>query len=224
MISSVVDNLASVNSRIQSILSGRTVRLVAVSKTKPEELIQQAYDAGHRHFGENYVEEIVRKAPNLPADIQWHMIGHLQSNKVKKLLEVPNLYVLETLDSKSLADKLEKQAASVRENPLKVFLQVNTSGEQSKSGVVGEHVDLGVHVARNCPHLELAGLMTIGARGNSGDFTRLIEVRQELSQALNRDPESLELSMGMSGDFEEAIAYGSTNVRVGSLIFGERSK
>lgn len=201
-----------------------TARLVAVSKTKPSNDISALYDIGQRHFGENYVQEILAKVPELPSDINWHFIGHLQSQKVKQLIEgVPNLYVLETLDSKKLADKLNKTLQGLERNPLNVYLQVNTSDEDSKSGVSADYVpELFLYVKENCPYLKVLGLMTIGAPGDISCFDKLVSCRREICEAAGLDINDLELSMGMSGDFEEAIRKGSTSVRVGSIIFGAR--
>lgn len=209
---------------------GTTVppRLVAVSKTKPVADLQAAYDAGQRYFGENYVQEIVEKSPELPNDIQWHFIGHLQSNKVKTLLEgVPSLSCLETLDSEKLANKLNNAVESLGRDPLKVYVQVNTSGEESKYGVEpgDECVSLCKHVLTSCPNLRLAGLMTIGQPDYSSrpeNFETLKQCRKEVCSALGQDEGALELSMGMSGDYVQAIEMGSTNIRVGSTIFGRR--
>ncbi|KAG2444301.1 hypothetical protein HXX76_001058 [Chlamydomonas incerta] len=205
------------------------VRLVAVSKTKPVEALQEAYDAGQRVFGENYVQEMLDKAPALPGDVQWHFIGHLQSNKVKAVIEgVPSLAMVETVDSAKLADKLNKvlEGVSGRTGPLAVMVQVNTSGEESKYGVEpADCVALAKHIAQNCPKLRLAGLMTIGMPDYSSrpeNFTCLAACRDAVAAELGLAPDSLELSMGMSGDFEQAIEMGSTNVRVGSTIFGAR--
>ncbi|BBM98313.1 PLP dependent protein [Marchantia polymorpha subsp. ruderalis] len=204
------------------------VRVVAVSKTKPVVLLQEVYDAGHRHFGENYVQEIIEKAPQMPKDVQWHFIGHLQSNKAKALLAgVPNLYMVEGVDSPKVANHLEKAVAGLERNPLKVLVQVNTSGEESKSGVEpSECVELARHVKLECPHLEFSGLMTIGNADYTStpeNFKTLASCRDQICKELQISPEQCELSMGMSGDFELAIEMGSTNVRIGSTIFGARS-
>lgn len=204
------------------------IRLVAVSKTKPVEALQEAYDAGQRVFGENYVQEMLEKAPLLPKDISWHFIGHLQSNKVKAVLEgVPNLAMVETVDTIKLADKLNTAWANTgRQPPLSVMVQVNTSGEESKYGVEpADVVPLATHIASKCPQLRLAGLMTIGMPDYTSrpeNFKLLSECRDAAAKALGLEPSSLELSMGMSGDFEQAVEMGSTNVRVGSTIFGAR--
>ncbi|WJX37653.1 hypothetical protein P8452_25397 [Trifolium repens] len=203
------------------------VRVVAVSKTKPVSMIRQLYDAGHRHFGENYVQEFVEKAPQLPQDIQWHFIGHLQSNKVKTLLNgVPNLAMVEGVDNQKVANNLDRMVSTLGRNRLKVLVQVNTSGEESKSGVDPSNcVDLAKHVKLSCPNLEFSGLMTIGMLDYTStpqNFQTLSNCRTEVCKALEMDEEQCELSMGMSGDFELAIESGSTNVRIGSTIFGPR--
>lgn len=207
---------------------GHEVRLVAVSKTKPASDVREAYDAGQRDFGENYVQELLEKAPVLPQDIRWHFIGHLQSNKAKALVEgVPSLYMVQTVDSEKLANKLDSAVGAIgKRDPLSVLVQVNTSGEESKFGVAPETcVALAQHIARNCSNLCLAGLMTIGMPDYSSrpeNFACLAECRKQVAESLGIKESDLELSMGMSGDFEAAIQMGSTNVRVGSTIFGAR--
>ena len=129
--------------------------LIAVSKTKPPELIAAAHGAGHLDFGENYVQEVVAKAPTLPSDIRWHFIGHLQTNKVKDLLGVPNLHCVHTVDTLKLAQELQKRSLQMRpDQPLAVFVQVNTSGEESKSGCTpAECVALCTAVRDSCSAL-----------------------------------------------------------------------
>ncbi|KAL5578766.1 hypothetical protein UlMin_011208 [Ulmus minor] len=224
--------LRSVLQRVQLAAerSGRgaqSIRVVAVSKTKPVSLIRQVYDAGHRRFGENYVQEIVEKAPQLPEDIEWHFIGNLQSNKVKVLLTgVPNLAMVESVDDQKIANQLDRHVASTGRKPLKVLVQVNTSGETSKFGVEPPGVvELAKHVSLECPNLEFCGLMTIGMLDYTStpeNFKTLAKCRSEVCKELGISEEQCELSMGMSGDFEQAIEMGSTNVRVGSTIFGPR--
>jgi pyridoxal phosphate enzyme (YggS family) len=152
-------------------------RLVAVSKYKTAEDIKALYDAGQRHFGENYVQELVTKTETLPKDIQWHFIGSLQSNKCKVLAAISNLYVVETLDSESKAQKLNN-ARSESDAKLNVFIQVNTSGEEQKSGLGSyeEIVKLSGFIKQECPKLQLQGLMTIGSVVNS---TNDSEVNQD---------------------------------------------
>ncbi|WWC64752.1 YggS family pyridoxal phosphate enzyme [Kwoniella dejecticola CBS 10117] len=242
------ENIQSVQAEIDQAThaSGSKPRLVAISKIKPASDIKALYDAGYRHFGENYIQEMVDKAEVLPADIKWHFVGALQSNKSKLAASVPNLHVIETLSSIKVADLLQKSLASSRTSKLNVYIQINTSAEDVKSGLPpltssstdGEAVDLAVHVIRNCPDLNLLGLMTIGSFESSHDsskpnpdFTTLKETRKELARILVEkaiegapSENDLELSMGMSADFAQAVKEGSSSVRVGTRIFGERPK
>ena len=227
----ISEALHTVSKRIQKVSTecGRTEvpRLVAVGKTKPLEAIKEAYDAGQRHFGENYVQELVKKSESLTEpDIKWHFIGPLQSNKAKMLVRVKDLAVVETIDRKKIADAVNKAATAGGKEGLRVMVQVNTSGEETKSGCrPNEAVTLSQYVVENCPALTLTGLMTIGKPETSEKpeaFQLLRDIRKEVAQSLGKKEEDLELSMGMSGDFEAAIRMGSTSVRVGSTIFGER--
>mmetsp|Transcript_23346 Transcript_23346/g.41292 ORF Transcript_23346/g.41292 Transcript_23346/m.41292 type:complete len:202 (+) Transcript_23346:74-679(+) len=163
----------------------------------------------------------------MPDDVKWHFIGHLQTNKAKLIAGVKNVYVVESVDSVKLANALNKCIAADRE-PLKVMVQVNTSGEESKSGVEPAACnDLVRHVLTECAKLQFVGLMTIGRLGDVSPecFQTLASCRDSVLAAnIPGAPaaEEFELSMGMSGDFELAIECGSTNVRVGSTIFGSR--
>ncbi|CCW65052.1 unnamed protein product [Phytomonas sp. EM1] len=222
-------NYKQVLNSIREASGGREVQLVAASKSKSPACIKCLYDQGHRVFGENYVQEVVEKARELPQDIQWHFIGHLQSNKVRELLlGVPSLCVVETVDSDKLADKLNTGCERYREGrPLDVFLQVNTSGEESKSGTEPgpPTIELAAHLTERCPLLRLRGLMTIGMKDYTSrpeNFTCLMRCREEVAQRCGVPAETLALSMGMSGDYQRAIEMGSTTVRVGSVIFGQR--
>ncbi|MBL7716928.1 MAG: YggS family pyridoxal phosphate-dependent enzyme [Bdellovibrionales bacterium] len=196
------------------------VTLVAVSKTKPVEMIQQLYRLGHRDFGENYVQELCEKAKwcrDQGLDqIRWHMIGHLQSNKVKALVEYVS--VVHTVDRLEIAQALAKRWKEAgRSGKLPVFLEVNIDGENSKAGILPEKVgDLGLAV-RGLSDLQLRGLMVIPAPGSKDAFQKTVL----LNQGLPGGPLP-EISMGMSDDFEAAIRAGSTCVRVGSAIFGKR--
>lgn len=163
----------------------------------------------------------------MPPDVRWRFVGHLQSNKAKPLLAgVPHLAAVETVDSAKLATLLSAACAACgRTTPLDVMLQVNTSGEESKHGVApGDAPALAKHIA-GCSGLHLSGLMTIGQPDYSSrpeNFTALAACRTEVAAALGRPETELELSMGMSGDFEAAIEMGADSVRVGSSIFGAR--
>jgi len=239
--SSIADNIGliscSVSKAYQDAGTARaahTPRLVAVSKTKPKEAIIEAYQAGHRVFGENYVQELVEKSQDSVIqstcpDIEWHFIGHCQSQKAKVLMKCPRLSTVETVTSTKLATKLNNAATS----PVRVFIQVNTSGEENKNGVEPSQVmDLVKFITDNCPNLQFHGLMTIGNLDNSiassetgenPDFSVLVNTRSKVAAALGKEETALELSMGMSKDYKEAIMMGSTNVRVGSQIFGARN-
>uniref|UniRef100_A0A1B0CUS6 Pyridoxal phosphate homeostasis protein n=2 Tax=Lutzomyia longipalpis TaxID=7200 RepID=A0A1B0CUS6_LUTLO len=185
--------------------------LVAVSKTKPAELVVEAYSAGQRHFGENYVQELVEKSHNPELlekckDIKWHFIGHLQSNKVNKVLAVPGLYMIETVDSVNLATAINKAWEKFRKEEtenLKVLVQVNTSAEDVKSGIDPKEA--------------------INLYKTYEDFIALMQCYDEIVKELQLNPRELHVSMGMSNDYEHAIAAGSTIVRVGTSIFGART-
>ena len=220
--SDVAENYLAILNQVKTLNPNAT--LVAVSKTKPIETLREAYDAGCRVFGENYVDEIVAKAPLLP-DAKFHMIGHLQSNKASKVCAIPNLAMIETIDSDHLADKVNNSWKG--QNPLAVMIQINTSEEPQKNGIqAGESLlHLAQHIINNCPHLQFNGLMTIEEIGESSrDFESLINARNQLAKELNRQPETIKLSMGMSADYELALKMGSDYVRVGSSIFGARQR
>ncbi|XP_037629679.1 pyridoxal phosphate homeostasis protein isoform X2 [Sebastes umbrosus] len=200
-------------------------------------MVVEAYRQGQRNFGENYVNELVDKASDplildSCPEIKWHFIGHLQKNNVNKLLGVPNLFLVETVDSAKLADKVNSSWQRVRgasTQRLKIMVQLNTSGEQSKHGLPPEEtVNTVKHIQSKCSALHFLGLMTIGrygydlTLGPNPDFQMLLSQRQEVCDGLKLPPEEVELSMGMSTDFEHAIEVGATNVRVGSIIFGNR--
>eukprot|EP00795_Rhopilema_esculentum_P011987 gene11987-2570_t len=214
----------------------RLPRLVAVSKTKPISVIAEAYSYGQRCFGENYVKELAEKSKAIEdngglEEIQWHFIGHLQKNKVNNLCSVTNLALVETVDSVKIADTLNRSWGRLQgDRKLKIFVQVNTSGEENKYGcnTMEECIELVNYVHANCPSLQFTGLMTIGALARSHstnanqDFLTLVSYRSEVCKHFAIPTEDVELSMGMSADFEEAILAGSTNIRVGSTIFGQR--
>ncbi|XP_012522983.1 pyridoxal phosphate homeostasis protein [Monomorium pharaonis] len=212
-------------------------RLVAVSKLQSTGSIVTAYEAGQRHFGENYVNELVEKACSplileKCKEIQWHFIGNLQRNKVNKVLSIPNLYVIETVCSDKLANALNNSWPKFRksdDSKLNVMVQVNTSQEKEKNGCdVAQVSSIVKYVVQNCPNLNFMGLMTIGmfgydiTNGPNPDFICLIKCREKVCDELGINIKDIELSMGMSNDYEQAIELGSTNVRVGTVIFGER--
>ena len=228
MISKIAENLNRINSNIEllkrTLNLSHSITLLAVSKVQPIELILEAYNCGHRDFAENYVDELLEKSSQLPPDINWHMIGHVQSNKCKKLLSIPNLLSVHTVDSISLATRMNSVLKNL-DKTLLVFIQVNTSGESSKSGVIPEDAfSLVEHIKNNCPFLNISGFMTIGELGNTEDFKLLSHIRKKIAEQMGIEEFDYKLSMGMSSDYEQAISYGSNYVRVGTSIFGERRK
>jgi len=231
----LVDNLKVVLERINELSQPNqsSVRLIAVSKTKSVENIIELYHAGQHDFGENYVDELEKKSnDNLIQtqcpDIRWHFIGHLESNKINRILtRVPNLACIQTVDSNEFADRLNNNLKQ-QSKTLNILIQINTSNEQQKSGIEPkDFLSLYEHIKSNCTHLICQGLMTIGSLDNvnaddDSDFHVLIKCRKELCEKYNIPIDHIELSMGMSNDYERAIQAGSTIVRVGSLIFGAR--
>lgn len=207
--------------------SGRNredVRLIAVTKTHPVETLQNAYELGLRCFGENKVQEITSKIPELPDDISWHLIGHLQRNKVKMI--VKDVEMIHSVDSLRLAEAIEKEAAKI-DRVIPVLIEVNVAEEESKFGVKLSETKELVREAAKLPHLRISGLMTIAPNVSDPEENRpvfkklrelLVDIRNENIDNVNMSA----LSMGMSGDFEVAIEEGATMVRVGSSIFGMR--
>ncbi|KAL1303941.1 hypothetical protein AAFC00_000392 [Neodothiora populina] len=237
----LIENAGRVVQQINSAnTAGRNIRLIAVSKLKPATDILALHTAEKPYydFGENYSQELHEKAELLPRSIRWHFIGALQTNKCRPLAEsIPNLFSVSSVDSTKKADALEKGRATLAakeelKEKLRVLVQINTSGEAEKSGVEpGDATALCNHIREKCPHLTLGGLMTIGAIARSEattpeteneDFACLQETRDRVAQELGIAKEDLQLSMGMSSDFEGAIRLGSDEVRVGTGIFGER--
>ena len=231
----LVNNWKIVLERIQiaSQSTQRSVKLIAVSKTKPVENIVELYQAGQLDFGENYIDELEKKSNDdliltQCPEIRWHLIGHLQSNKINRVLtRIPNLVCIQTVDSIDLATKLNNNLAQ-QSKTLNILIQINTSNEAQKSGVpIQEFLSLYEHVKTNCSQLIVQGLMTIGLLDNvnasdDSDFHTLVQCRNQLCEKYKIPIDEIELSMGMSHDYERAIQVGSTIVRVGSLIFGAR--
>ncbi len=206
--------------------SEKEVTLVAVSKTKPLEMLILAAKTGLvTHFGENRVQECQLKIPAFPSElylVSWHLIGHLQRNKVRKA--VPLVDIVESVDSEEIAAALERICAETGRQ-MEVLIEVNSSDEKSKTGApVGEIPPLADFVRGKCPHLALRGLMTIGPlNGTESEVRHAFDSVRELRDKLRDGADDLPcLSMGMSGDFEWAIEQGSTEVRVGTAIFGNR--
>lgn len=235
----------SINSR-----SSKDVLLLCVSKLKPASDIQALYDKGIRHFGENYVQELISKSEVLPKDIKWHFIGGLQTNKCKDLANrVENLYCVETIDSLKKLKKLNEQRCKYVEglgqesdavpngkHTINVNIQINTSGEEQKSGLSNESeffqmIDF--FKSSECKYVKLNGLMTIGSwdvshseTEENKDFAALVSWKSKLTdyyrEKYQTDVASVKLSMGMSSDYIQAIKQGSNEIRVGTSIFGSR--
>jgi PLP dependent protein len=209
-------------------LMGTSCRLIAVSKTQPIEMIQQAYDAGQRVFGENKAQEMAAKQQELPADIEWHMIGHLQTNKVKYI--APFVALIQSVDSVKLLDEINKQG-SKHNRKIKCLLQVYIAREETKFGFdAPEVVDLlKTDLAATYPHVEIVGLMGMATFTQNQnqireEFDQLKKLFDQLKQSdLPVNVRMTELSMGMSADYKIAIERGSTLVRIGTAIFGERT-
>lgn len=200
------------------------VTLIAVSKTKPVELLQEAYDSGARDFGENKVQEIVAKYDELPHDIRWHMIGHLQTNKVKYIAD--KVYMIHSVDTKKLAETISKEAGKAG-RVIPVLIEVNVAKEDTKYGIMPEECEDFIRSISNLPGIAIKGLMTIAPFVENGEenrayFQTLKQLSVDIMQK-NIDNVSMEfLSMGMSGDYEVAVEEGASFIRVGTGIFGER--
>ena len=202
-------------------LAAAKVTLVAVSKTHPADAIRQLYDLGQRDFGENYVQELVAKQETLPADINWHFIGHLQSNKVKYI--APFVHMIQSVDSEKLLKEIDKQAQK-NSRVINVLLQVHIAQEETKFGVDERELAQIMEQVNAFPHVRIRGLMGMASFTENKEqvrkeFRYLKSFFDNYKQTSNWDT----LSMGMSGDYQMAVEEGSTLVRIGSLLFGERT-
>lgn len=202
----------------------KDVTLIAVSKTKPVSMLKEAYDAGCRHFGENKVQELVDKYEVMPRDIKWHMIGHLQRNKVKYIVD--KVYLIHSVDSVRLAEEISKEAVK-KKIRVNILIEVNVSGEESKFGVSPQEAEALITEISNLPGISIKGLMTIApyvenAEENRQYFEKLRQLSVDIMNK-NIDNVSMDmLSMGMTGDYQVAVEEGASCVRVGTGIFGER--
>ena len=223
------DNLEKVKERVKlaAIRANRNpddVMLIAVSKTKPAEAVKEVYDCGIRDFGENIVQEICMKKEILPEDINWHMIGHLQRNKVKMVIDKACL--IHSVDSIRLAKQISEEA--VKKNiTVQILLEVNVAEEESKYGFSTEETEVVLREIAAMPNILVRGLMTSAPyTENSEENRQFFRTLKQLCvdlKAKNIDNTSMDyLSMGMTGDFEVAIEEGATHIRVGTAIFGER--
>lgn len=225
----ITENISEVRKNMEEACraSGRNpeeVSLIAVSKTKPVSMLQEAYDAGCRDFGENKVQEIMDKIDRLPSDIRWHMIGHLQTNKVKYI--VGKVFLIHSVDSLHLAEAISKEA--VKQNTtVNILIEVNVAKENTKYGAMAEDTVSLVEKIALLPGICVKGLMTIAPyvenpQENRQYFVKLRQLAVDI-KSKNIDNVHMDiLSMGMTGDYMVAIEEGATYVRVGTGIFGER--
>lgn len=226
---SLRENIEQINSRIAAVAAvarrePSTVRLVAVSKTKPAELVTEAAAAGQLLFGENYVQELVAKVASVTLPVEWHFIGHLQSNKVKQIAGLVTM--IHSVDRLSLAEEISSQWGKIGK-VCDILVQVNVAGEATKSGTTTAAALELVRLVSVLPHLRVRGLMTMPPFFDDPEaarpyFRQLRLLAADITALAIPGVVMEELSMGMSGDFEAAIAEGATLVRVGSAIFGSR--
>lgn len=201
-------------------LNSRQVTLVAVSKIKPVEDIRTLYEAGQRDFGENYVQELCDKQLQLPADIRWHFIGHLQSNKVKYI--APFVHLIHGVDSESLLKEIDKQARK-NNRVIDCLLQMHIAREETKFGLDKSELTALLPKLPNYPNVRIAGLMGMASFSNDKQLVRSeFNSLAQTFQTLQTLQTAQTLSMGMSGDYPIAIEAGSNMVRIGSLLFGAR--
>ena len=201
------------------------VTLIAVSKTKPLPMLQEAYEAGVRDFGENRVQELVEKYEALPGDIRWHMIGHLQRNKVKYL--VGKVFLIHSVDSLRLAQEIQREAEK-KQTEVNILVEVNVAGEESKFGSRREETLQLVKEIALLPLVHIQGLMTVAPyvenpEENRGIFANLQQLAVDIGRENIDNVNMNVLSMGMTGDYPVAVEEGATCVRVGTGIFGNRS-
>lgn len=192
--------------------------LVAVTKTKSEEDILKVYNLGIKDFGENYVQELIIKMDNLPKDIKWHMIGHLQTNKVKDIIK-RNIYLIESVDSIKLVNTINKEA--IKNNKIiNILIEVNISNEKNKTGCNIKDLDNLINESKKLSNINLKGLMTVGTNTNNKEIIRKeFKKMNELKNKYNLEL----LSMGMSNNYKIALEENTDIIRIGTMIFGARS-
>ena len=225
----IQDNIQYVTERIEKVCKQKQIKeevcLIAVSKTKPVEQLMDVYHAGVRDFGENKVQELVDKYPQMPKDVRWHLIGHLQRNKVKYIID--KVYMIHSVDSLRLAEEISKEAIK-KQLTVKILIEVNAAKEESKYGVLPEELLNLVIAVSTLPNIQIQGLMTVAPNvENSEQNRQYFALLRQLSVDIMRqniDNVIMDiLSMGMTGDYVTAIEEGSNCVRVGTGIFGERN-
>jgi PLP dependent protein len=222
MSSSIAHNIAQIQKSI-----GQTAQLIAVTKTKPISALQEAYNAGQRHFAENKVQEIMDKQPHFPADVKWHIIGHLQTNKVKYI--APFVHLIHAVDSLKLLEEINKQALK-NNRIINCLLQVYIATEETKFGLNEQEINeiFASESFKKMENIRVIGLMGMASNTDNteqvnNEFATINKLFEHLKATISMPNVSMqELSTGMSGDFPLAIKNGSTMVRVGSAIFGPR--
>lgn len=227
---SIKDNLTNVQSKIEASCKKAQrnkddVTLVAVSKTKPNEMIEEAYALGIRDFGENYVQELTEKYDTLPKDIRWHMIGHLQTNKIKYIID--KVYMIHSVDTVHLAEAINKEAIK-RNIRVKILLEVNVAQEETKFGFTSSNLTEEYKKIKDLEGIEICGLMTSAPyvenpEDNRQYFVELRSLMVDLKDKGLYNKDKYWLSMGMTGDYETAVEEGADFVRVGTGIFGARN-
>ncbi len=223
------NNLLEVQAKIASAAkkAGRNpkdITLIAVSKTKPVEMVQEIYDCGVREFGENKVQEITAKSAVLPKDIHWHMIGHLQRNKVKAVIDKACL--IHSVDSLRLAQQISEEAVK-KELTAKILLEINIANEETKFGFSKDETEQALRAIAALPGILVCGLMTsapyvANPEDNREYFKEMHQLCVDLKSKNIDNTDMVLLSMGMTNDYEVAVEEGATHVRVGTAIFGER--
>lgn len=219
-----VQNIIKENTSIAN-RNYKDVTLVAVSKTKPVEMLKEIYDLGVRDFGENYVQELTEKIPKLPEDIRWHMIGHLQTNKIKYIID--KVYMIHSVDTLHLAEAISKEAVK-RNITVKILLEVNVASEETKFGLTSENLEENFREIIKLPGIDVCGLMTSAPyvedmEDNRQYFVQLRSLMIDLKDKGLYNKNNYYLSMGMTGDYPVAVQEGATLVRVGTGIFGARN-
>lgn len=225
----IISNLSQIHAQMEATAraAGRdpaSVRLVAVSKTKPAAMVDEAAVSGQTIFGENYVQELVEKVAHVNSPVEWHFIGHLQSNKVKQIAGIVSM--IHSVDRLSLAEEIDRQWGRLKKM-CDILIQVNVSGEATKSGTTAEEAIELVKQVSLLHNVRICGLMTMPPFFDDPEtarpyFSELRLLSEEINSLAIPGVSMKELSMGMSGDFEAAIAEGATLIRIGSAIFGCR--
>lgn len=215
---SIVENISEIKKNIAP-----NITMIAVSKTKPVSQIEEAYSCGIRDFGENKVQEILDKFEKLPKDINWHLIGHLQRNKVKYIVDKVSL--VHSLDSIRLLEEIEKQYGA-KNLIANVLIQINIGKEESKTGIYVEELQELINACESCQNVKVKGLMAIIPKGNEEEcrmyFRQMQDIWSHLKQQTYKNITMEYLSMGMSEDYKIALSEGSNMIRIGTGIFGIR--